>query len=159
MIIGRKGVELIKEFEGFRSSAYKDTGGVWTIGWGTTRIDGRLVRSTDICTKEEATLWLEEDLERFEAIVNKNVKVPLNQNQFDAMVSIVYNVGPGVRGVKSGIVTLKNGNPSTLLRKLNAGDFQGVPDQFLVWFRTAGSEKGLMRRREAERRLFLEPIS
>lgn len=159
MIVGKRGLELIKEFEGFRKKAYQDTGGVWTIGWGTTRIHDRPVKETDTCTKEEATIWLELDVARFEDMVNKNVKVPLNQNQFDAMVSIVYNVGPGMKNGKSGIITLGNGAPSTLLRKLNSGDYQGAADQFLVWYRTKGSEAGLLRRRKAERELFLEPVS
>lgn len=155
-MIGKRGLNLIKEFEGFRDKAYKDSVGVWTIGWGTTKINGRPVTASDVCTKEEAEIWLQQDLQKFEQMITEAVKVPLTQNQFDSLVSIVYNVGPGSKS-KSGIIVLKNGSPSTLLKLLNQGNYSGAADQFLVWFRTAGSENGLKRRREAERELFLTP--
>jgi len=156
-MIGKNGLDLIKEFEGFRNKAYQDSGGVWTIGWGTTKINGVNVKSNDICTASEAELYLQIDAHQSEKLVDENVKVPLTQNQFDAMVSIIYNVGPGKPGIKSGIIKLKNGTPSTLLRLLNLGDYSGSADHFLDWFRTAGSESGLLRRRRAERKLFLTP--
>lgn len=156
MKISNRGLDLIKEYEGYRGKAYLDGGGVWTIGFGTTVINGRPVNKDDTCTREQALLWLELDVEEFEEHINNAVKVQLNQNQFDALVSIVYNCGPGKRGRASGIIELKNGNPSTLLRKLNEGKYTEAADQFLVWNKDNGKVvSGLTKRRIKERNLFL----
>lgn len=140
-----KNTDAIKEHEGLRLVAYLDSVGVWTIGYGDTGKD--VVKGLTI-TKEQAENRLRKRLVEFEGYVNKAVKVKLTQNQFDALVSLVYNIGP------------TNFNESTLLRKLNAGDYVGAANQFLVWNkgRVDGMLKvinGLTNRRKSERELFL----
>jgi lysozyme len=108
------------------------------------------------CTPLQASAWLCEDVHFSEAVVNKHVTVTLTQDQFDALCSIVYNVGPGAKGRKDGIITLANGQPSTLLRKLNGGDYAGAADEFPRWCHGAGGVLGgLVTRRARERALFL----
>lgn len=159
MQVSDAGIELIKSFEGFRANAYPDPksgGDPWTAGYGTTKFpSGRPVKQGDKVTPGQAELYLREDVKKFAAMVDAAVSVPLTQGQYDAMVSIVYNVGPGSK-LKDGIIRLKNGNPSTLLKKLNARDYKGAADEFLRWV-SPGSpvEAGLRRRRTAERNLFL----
>jgi len=149
-----QGKALIKEFESCRLHAYPDpkTGGApWTCGWGTTGSD---VGPSTVWTQEQADARFEEDLDEYENMVSANVTVPLTQGQFDALVSIVYNVGPG-SDKKDGIIRLKNGQPSTLLRLLNAGDYLGCAAQFMRWVSPGSSvENGLRRRRAAEVDLF-----
>ena len=140
------GLNLIKGFEGKRTVSYDDGVGVWTIGYGTIKYpNGVQVKKGDTCTEQQAEDYLRNDLEKFETAVNKLVKVPLTQNQFDALASFIYNLGE---------TNLAN---STLLKKLNKRDYQGAADQFLVWNKAGGKVmKGLVRRREAERSLFLK---
>lgn len=138
-------VNAIKEHEGLRLKAYKDSVGVWTIGYGDTGPD---VVEGLVITKEQAENRLRKRLREFEGYVLKYVRVGLNQNQFDALVSLVYNIGP------------TNFSSSTLLKKLNAGDYQGAADQFLVWNKGRVNGKlvvikGLSNRRTAERQLFM----
>ena len=144
--ISKTGIDLISSFEGIRLNAYDDGVGVWTIGIGTTIYpNGMKVKKGDKCTLEQAHEYLAHDMIEFEKTVNDSVKVPLSQNQFDALVSLTYNIGS---------TAFKN---STLLKKLNAKDFTGAADQFLVWNKGGGKVlKGLVRRREAERALFLK---
>jgi len=138
-----KGIALIKSAEGLRLKAYPDpgTGGEpWTIGYGST--SG--VTRNMVITESQAEQMLAEDLVRFERIVERQVQVPLNQGQFDALVSFTYNVGEG------------NFTESTLLRKLNAGDTAGAAEQFSRWVHADGKVlPGLVTRRAAERALFL----
>lgn len=154
MRISERGLDLIKEFEGCRLTAYPDpkTGGdPWTVGYGAT---GTGIARGTVWTQVEADRRLEEDVMRFEVYVTKAVTVPLTQGQFDAMVSIVFNVGPG-SSTRDGIIRLKSGQPSTLLRKLNAGDVTGAAAQFDLWIsKGSPAEPGLRRRRAAERALF-----
>ena len=140
------GTSLIKEFEGFVANAYLCPAKVWTIGIGTTVYpNGVKVKKGDKCTEEQALKYLQHDLKSFEKTVNDSVKVPLSQNQFDALVSLAYNIGSGA---------FKN---STLLKKLNAKDYAGAADQFPRWNKGGGKVlKGLVRRRDAERALFLK---
>ncbi len=139
------GLALVKRFEGLETVAYPDpgnrvTGEPWTIGYGHTRG----VRRGDTCTEEQATAWLREDLQAAEGAVRHLVDVPLNQGQFDALVSFVFNVGAAAFG------------NSTLLRLLNGGDAAGAAEQFRRWNRGAdGVLPGLVRRRAAERDLFV----
>lgn len=134
--------EIIKQSEGLRLEAYLCPAGVWTIGYGHTGKD--VVEGMKI-TRGEAEELLEGDLEKFEKDILKMVKVGLTQNQFDALVSFTYNVGGGA---------LKT---STLLKKLNAGDYMGAADEFLKWTKAGGKElPGLVKRRRTERALFLE---
>ena len=134
------GIELIKEFEGGRQVAYQDSVGVWTIGYGHTKdvYEGQLV------IKKTCETMLAEDLEEFEDYVESYVKVELSQNQFDALVAWTFNLGPG------------NLRESTLLRKLNYGDYDSVPDEMRRWNKAGGKVlDGLVRRREAEAQLFI----
>lgn len=138
------GKNIIKEFEGFRAIAYLCPAGVWTVGYGSTRINGKPVGKGTKITTEEAEVFLEQDLKSFEDGVSQNVSIELTQNQFDALVCFVYNVGLG------------NFKKSTLLKKLNAGKLEAAAEEFLKWDKSKGkSLPGLTRRRKAERALFL----
>jgi len=145
MSVSNKGVDLICEFEGKRLAAYDDGVGVWTIGFGTIKYpNGVRVKKGDTCTLEQAKEYMRHDLIEFEHTVNSSVKVPLNQNQFDALVSLAYNIGSNA--FKS----------STLVKKLNTGDYQGAADQFNVWVNAGGKRmQGLVNRRDREKLLFL----
>lgn len=141
MKISQKGIDLIKSFEGLELKAYKDSVGVWTWGYGST---GPHITPDKVGTKEEAEQLLKKDLERFEKGVSDLVKVPLNQNQFDALCSFSFNLGLG------------NLKSSTLLKKLNVKDYLGASKEFERWNRAGGKVlNGLTRRRIAERDLFL----
>jgi GH24 family phage-related lysozyme (muramidase) len=138
--INADGLRLLKSFEGLRLEAYQDPVGVWTIGYGTT--SG--VRPGMVITEAEAEALLRRDLARFENAVADLVNVPVNDDQFSALVSFTYNVGEGALA------------SSTLLRLLNQRDYSGAADQLLRWNRAGGAElPGLTRRRRAERALFL----
>tara|TARA_B100000287_G_scaffold285752_1_gene269397 strand:- start:209 stop:634 length:426 start_codon:yes stop_codon:yes gene_type:complete len=140
MQTGNKGIELIKHFEGCELEAYKCPAGVWTIGYG--HIKG--VKEGMKITEMQAEEMLKSELHEYEGYINDYVTVPLNQNQFDAMVSWVYNLGGG------------NLRASTLLKVLNAGDYDGVPAQMLRWNKAGGKVlEGLTRRRQAEADLFV----
>ena len=145
MSVSNKGVDLICEFEGKRLVAYDDGVGVWTIGFGTIKYpNGVRVKKGDTCTLEQAKEYMRHDLIEFEHTVNSSVKSTLNQNQFDALVSLAYNIGSSA--FKS----------STLVKKLNAGDYQGAADQFNVWVNAGGKRmQGLANRRDKEKLLFL----
>lgn len=150
----QKCADLAKEFEGLVLEAYRDPVGIWTVGWGHTRGVYEGVRIT-ISVAED---FLRQDLMEAGAIVRHVVKVPLNQNQFDALTDFVFNVGPGVSGKKQGFVYLKTGKPSTMLRKLNAGDYAGCAQQFKYWVYAGGVKmRGLERRRKREQELFNTP--
>ncbi|WP_412021549.1 lysozyme [Burkholderia cepacia] len=134
------------------------SGAPWTCGWGSTGPD---VREGTRWTQEMADLRHDENLRAAAALVDQAVRVPLSAQQKAAMTSIVNNVGTGRArraddSGRDGIIVLASGQPSTLLRHLNVGDFAGAADQFLVWNKAGGIvEPGLMRRRAAERDLFL----
>ena len=135
--LGSKALELIKSFEGVRLTAYQDSVGVWTIGYGHT--GG--VRPGQRITQAQADDFLRADCQRFVNAVNKKVTVALNQNQFDALVSLSFNLGEnGWKG---------------LLAKLNAGDYAGTQKMFGQYVHAGGKVlKGLVRRRAAEAQLF-----
>jgi lysozyme len=155
MKTSKAGVDLIKKFESCRLDAYPDpkTGGdPYTVGWGAT---GRGIGRGTIWEQSQADARLMQDIGERETIVNNAVKVPVTQGQFDALVSIVFNVGAG-SDHRDGIIRLKDGRPSTLLRKLNARDYDGCADAFLSWISPGSNvENGLKRRRTAERCLFI----
>ena len=140
-----KGIALIKEFEGCKLTAYQDSVGVWTIGYGWTQpVDGKPIRAGMTIKQETAERLLKTGLVSCENDVSRLVKVGLTQGQFDALVSFTYNLGA------------QSLSTSTLLRKLNAGDYAGAADEFLRWNKAGGKVlNGLTRRREAERALFL----
>ena len=154
--LGPAGTALIEANEGCKLTAYPDpkTGGdPWTIARGHT---GPEVHAGMTCTQAQADAWFEADMAKFIMAVHLAVKVPLSQNQFDAMVSIVENVGPGSQE-RDGILRLKSGNPSTLLRLLNLGDYKGAANEFPKWCSPGSSvERGLKIRRLAEQALFMK---
>lgn len=139
--INAKGLRLLKSFEGLRLEAYLDPVGIWTIGYGTTSGVYPGMRITEA----QAEAFLRRDLARFENAVIDLVRVPLNDDQFSALVSFTYNVGEGALA------------SSTLLRLLNRRDYQGAADQLLRWNKGDGGQElyGLTRRRRAERAMFL----
>ena len=140
MQISDEGIELIKHFEGCELEAYKCAAGVWTIGYGY--IKG--VQEGDKWSADKADFMLFKELEEeYEKYVNDYVNVPLNQCQYDALCSFVYNLGGNA---------LKN---STLLIVLNSGNYEGVPEQIMRWNKAGGRVlAGLVRRRECEAELF-----
>lgn len=137
-LINSAGLDLIKKFEGLRLEPYRDVGGLWTIGWGHLCSSEHEPIST-----EQAEQLLETDLMEAENEVCKLVKVALTDNQFAALVSFAFNLGPGrLAG-------------STLLKKLNDGDYDAVPDQIKLWDHAGGKVcTGIARRRAAEAELF-----
>ena len=139
--MNKETIDLVKKFEGCRLTAYIDPVGIWTIGYGHTAG----VTPGMTITQEIADDMLNEDLELFASGVKKVVNVPINEYQLGALTSFSYNVGLGnLRG-------------STLLKKLNARDYNGAADEFRKWNKAGGKVmNGLIRRREAERDLFLK---
>lgn len=146
MDISENGYAVIKQFEGFSATAYKDTGGVWTIGYGTIKYpSGKPVKAGDTCTQAQANEWLKNDCKWVDACLDSSVKVPLTQNQFDALASFIYNVGE---------TAFKT---STLLVKLNAKDYTGAANQLDRWVNDNGKRiQGLANRRAKEKELFLK---
>lgn len=143
MNISETGIQLIKKFEGCSLKAYKCPAGIWTIGYGHT--SG--VKEGQTITKKEAEAYLKQDLTTFETFVSNLITVAINQNQFDALVSFCYNLGPG------------NLRSSTLLKRINAGDFNGAAEEFDRWIYAGGKKlSGLVKRRAAEKALFLQPF-
>jgi len=134
-----EGFKLLTTFEGCRLDAYDDGVGVWTIGYGHTKG----IHEGMTITQAQAEQFLQEDLEIFESYVEDGIQVDVNEDQFSALVCFCFNVGP------EAFVS------STLLRKLNAGDYQGAAEQFPVWNKGGGEPLlGLTRRRLAEQALF-----
>ncbi len=139
MNLGYEGTKLLKFFEGCKLTAYQDSVGVWTIGYGHTK--GVYAGMT--ITQEEAEQMLLTELEEYEGYVEKYVTVPLTQNQFDALVVWVYNLGP------------TNFRNSTLLKELNAGNYTAAGQEITRWNKAGGKVlAGLVKRREAEAQLF-----
>jgi lysozyme len=151
MRLSERGLELLREFEGFRDRAYPDPGSrdglPVTIGYGSTRYeDGSPIKLGDTITRERADEMLRREVAETEGAVDRLVTVPLAQSQFDALVSFAFNVGLGAL------------TRSTLLRLLNAGDYAGAADQFLSWNKNDGAVmEGLTRRRQRERAMFTMP--
>lgn len=145
MKLSKRGVELIAEFEGFVGHGYNDAAGHCTIGYGHLLHYGPCSRSelARTISRSAARDLLDRDVDRFERAVNRLVTRSITQGQFDALVSFAYNVGEGALA------------GSTLLRKLNAGDFDGAAAEFDRWTRAGGQVlAGLVRRRNAEEALF-----
>jgi lysozyme len=142
----KKGIDLIKKYEGFKSEPYLCPANVATIGFGTTFYpDGRKVKLTDSPVSETiAEVILKRQLEKFEQYVDSYCIDTINQNQFDALVSFCYNLGP---------TNLKN---STLLKKVNKNpNDPSIKDEFMKWVKAGGKTlKGLVRRREEEAQLY-----
>ncbi len=143
MQISYNGINALKEYESFRAKAYLDSARVPTIGYGTIKIDGKPVELGMECTKEQAEQWLYKDLAWAQTAVNQMVRVQLAQNQYDALVSFVYNEGQ------------PHFSTSTLLRKLNLQDYIGAAKEFDKWVYAGGAVvKGLVVRRRLERDMF-----
>ena len=139
MNISQEGISLIKKFEGCELEAYQCAAGVWTIGYGSTKD----VKEGDTLTQKEADNLLLHEMQEYEGYIKELVKVPLKQNQFDALVSWVFNHGPA------------NLKASTMLKFLNAGDYHLIPSQIKRWNKASGKVlEGLIRRREAEALMF-----
>ncbi len=139
MKISEEGISLIKSYEGCELKAYQDSVGVWTIGYGHIKD----VKEGDQINQDEAEHLLKEEMPEYEGYINDMVKVPLQQNQFDALCSWVFNLGP------------KNLSESTLLRVLNDQKYNEVPEQIKRWNKAGGVILGgLVKRREAEANLF-----
>lgn len=156
MQLSDNGFKIVKEFEGLRLTAYRDVAGVWTIGYGSTRYnDGQPVKAGDTLPNEvHADLLFRRTMIQYENAVNKLVKVPLNQNQFDALVSFSYNEGTGALG------------SSTLLMKLNEKNYQEAAGHFSAWNKITDPKTGkkvicdtLVHRRKEESQLFLSAIT
>ena len=139
MKTSNKGIDLIKKYEGLRLNAYLDAVGVWTIGYGHTLN----VKSTDVITKEQAECFLRQDVEFAEKEVNRH-NLNINQNQFDALVSFVFNLGAG------------NFARSTLLRKIKSNPTDPtIRKEFERWIYAGGKIlNGLVRRRKEEADLY-----
>ncbi|MDJ0900191.1 MAG: lysozyme [Xenococcus sp. MO_188.B8] len=142
-------LEIIREFEGFREQAYVDTDGTPVIGYGLSKVDGRKVRLGDRISVAKAEAVLSEQVLELQEQIKSMVAVELNSNQLSALSSFAFNVG--IYGLES----------STLLRKLNVGDYLGAANEFPRWNKaTIRGRKiplaGLTRRREAEKQLFLK---
>ncbi|QTG15706.1 lysozyme [Agrobacterium tumefaciens] len=146
--INTAGLSIIKESEGLRLTAYNCPSFIPTIGYGTTKGLTRADVGKKKITEAEAERLLKEDLKRFEADVSRLVKVPVNENEFSALVSLVYNIGTGAFA------------GSTLLRYLNSGDKANAAGQFERWNKGGGRVlNGLVKRRAAEKALFVKPVA
>lgn len=145
-MIPQQAIDLIAEFEGFREDAYLCPAGVWTIGYGTTEASGvgLSVYPGRKISEVHARLYLGVAVEVFAAKIRPLIKVPLSLNEWAAILSLAYNIGPSAF------------RRSSVLRNLNAGARLASADAFLLWNKANGKVlKGLVRRREAERKLFL----
>jgi lysozyme len=139
MKLEQKGIELLKHFEGCELTAYQDSVGVWTIGYGHTKG----VHEGMTITQEQAEQMLLTELVEYEGYIKNMVTVPLTQNQFDALVVWIYNLGP------------TNFGSSTLLKELNSGNYTAAGKEILRWNKAGGKVlAGLVKRREAEAQLF-----
>ena len=148
MQINQTGLDLIKRFEGLRLEAYQDAVGIWTIGYGHTET----ARPGMVITEAEAEALLRQDLDRFEAGVSSLVKVPINENEFSALVSLSFNIGTAALA------------RSTTLKRLNRDDRAGAAEAMLWWNKVRQGDafvelRGLTRRRAAEKALFLDPVA
>jgi len=146
MKINQRSLNLIKEFEGFRAETYRDSAGVLTIGYGTT---GRAGVGIDphpgmVISKAEAEFYLQKAVDKFAAIIRPAITAPINENEWGAFVSLAYNIGPSAF------------KRSSALRHFNAGDKAKAANSILLWNKAGGKVlAGLVRRRAAERELFL----
>jgi lysozyme len=144
MTYSKSGINLIESFESCRLTSYQDSKGVWTIGYGHTGPD---VKPGMTCIPTQAEQWLETDINWAEYVVNHNIYVSMTQDEFDALVDFVFNVGSG------------NFLGSGLLRLINAGLYRQAAAQFDLWDHSAGKVvAGLLRRRQAETNLFEEDL-
>ncbi len=144
MKISKQGIELLKHFESYEMKAYQCPAGVWTIGWGFTQINGIRVKNSDTMTLEEADKELIKQLRTYENVVKKAIMIKkINQNQYDALVSLCYNIGGS------------SFRMSDIVKLVNSRNFIGACRIFNLWSSAAKKRsKGLLRRRMSERNLF-----
>jgi len=144
MKIGKKGIDLIKHFEGFSPTVYRCAAGVPTLGYGSTH---GITMDTPPITEKEGLELLMYDISKFERAVDRLIKVPLTQGQYDSLVSFSFNLVSGAL------------QSSTLRRKLNRSEYESAADEFPKWVFAGGRKlKGLIRRRYAERELYLSEM-
>lgn len=151
MKTSKRAIEFIKGHEGLRLQAYRCPSGIWTIGWGHTSDDRFPVKNGMKISKKTAEEMLRHDIEEAEAAIDRVVRVPLNGNQYGALVSLVFNIGAGAFA------------RSTLVKRLNKGQ-KNLSREFAMWNKgTVGGKKktlpGLVRRRAEEAALFATPPS
>jgi len=147
-MINKKTEDLIVFYEGEKLTSYRDTGGIWTVGVGHTSDEKFKVQKGQTITKEFSRELLRHDLKEAENFVKTLVKVPLNENQYGALVSFTFNLGGGQLKV------------STLLKKLNAGNYKAIPTELNKWVYDDGVKlQGLLNRRKAEGELWNTPTS
>ena len=146
MIVNQRAIELIKQWEGCKLTAYQDVAGVWTIGYGTTANAGVGIEPHEgmTITELEATKLLHKTIDNFAPAVFSRITVPVTANEFGACLSLAYNIGLGAFA------------KSTVLRELNKGNKAGASAAFHMWNKAGGKVvKGLAARRDAEIELFL----
>ncbi|ELI8046806.1 TPA: lysozyme [Yersinia enterocolitica] len=144
MQISNNGINKLKAEEGERLTGYKDSRGIPTVGVGHTGlVDGKPVAVGMVISKDKSSELLRSDLQWTEKAIATNVKVPLTQNQYDALCSLIFNIGA---------TAFAN---STVLKRLNAGDNKGAADAFLMWKKAGNDPEILLARRQRERALFL----
>ncbi|CQG98740.1 lysozyme [Yersinia mollaretii] len=144
MRISENGISKLKGEEGERLTGYKDSRGIPTIGVGHTGVvDGKPVAVGMVISKDKSSELLRSDLKWTEEAITTNVKAPLTQNQYDALCSLIFNIGP---------TAFAN---STVLKRLSAGDYKGAADAFLMWKKAGNDPERLLPRRQRERALFL----
>ena len=148
--VSKNTLNLVKEYEGFRSNTYIDTNGVPVIGYGQSKINGKRVKMGQSISQVKADAYLAQELHQIQLLVLSKVRVKLTPNQLGALTSLVYNTGAGIL------------TRSTLIRKLNAGDYAGAAREFARWNKANMGGKlvplaGLTKRRLAEQKLFLTP--
>lgn len=149
MNINKATIDLVKDFEGCKLTAYRDPIEVWTIGYGTTARAGLGIIPTGgmTITQEDADQLLADGLNKFADQIRPMINAGLNDNQFGACVSLAYNIGAHAFST------------SSALKHINAGDYDKAANAILLWNKAGGKVlKGLVRRREAERKLFLTPV-
>jgi lysozyme len=147
MQASQNAINLIKQFEGCRYNPYRDSVGLWTVGYGHLIGDGKSLSSGDnrIFTQEEIDSFLVNDLTRTETGINMLVRVPITQNQYDALCSFCYNLGIGTF------------QKSTLLKDINAKLWDAAANDLLKFHFAGGvSQPGLVKRRQAEHDLFIK---
>jgi lysozyme len=157
MQINKATLDLIKRWEGCELEAYRDVAGVWTIGWGHTTMAGPpTVMGGLKIAQARADEILDSDVNKVAEKIKPLIKVPVNDNQFGACLSLAFNVGEDID-----LDTKAEGfGDSTLLRKLNAGDYEGAAGEFKKWVFAGGKKsKGLANRRAAEEVLFNTPVT
>lgn len=139
-------IDLIKKYEGFRPQSYQDSVGVWTIGYGTTIINNQPVKQGMTITQDKALQLVQQEVNKLWSQIESILKVKINDNQMNALVDFAYNLG---------FNALKN---STLMRLINESKFDKAANEFPRWVYAGGKVlPGLVKRREAEKQLFIEP--